>query len=55
MTKTKLRNGFYRLTGENGVVDKRNGAWYSEVVVKKANVRFYEDAPAEDEEQGDES
>ena len=41
MTRTELKNGYVKLTSENGVKDTRTEAVYSEVVVKEKNERFF--------------
>ncbi len=41
MKVKKLNNGKVRLSSPSGVIDSRNGQWYSEAVVKEENVKFF--------------
>lgn len=43
MKVKELRNGYVKLTAENGIVDTF-GNWYSEVVCKENKVRQYSEA-----------
>lgn len=40
MKVEKLGNGKVRLSAPSGVIDTRNGEWYSEAIVKEENVKF---------------
>ena len=42
MKKEKLSNGKVRLSSPDGVIDTRNGQWYSEAIVKSENVKFFD-------------
>lgn len=44
MTQIELSNGAVKLTAPNGVKDTRNGAVYSEAVVKAEDVRWFVEA-----------
>lgn len=46
MTKTVIAEGIIRLTGENGILDLRDGKVYSEYVGSDKKERFFTDAPA---------
>lgn len=43
MKVEKLGNGKVRLSSPSGVIDTRNGQWYSEVIVKYENVKFFKE------------
>ena len=43
MKKEKLSNGKVRLSSPSGVIDTRNGQWYSEAIVKRENVKFFKE------------
>lgn len=43
MKKEKLSNGKVRLSSPDGVIDTRNGQWYSEAIVKYENVKFFKE------------
>ncbi len=43
MKVEKLGNGKVRLSSPSGVVDSRNGQWYSEAIVKSENVKFFKE------------
>lgn len=49
MTKTIIKADIVRLTGENGIMDKRTGDIYSEFVGKEEHEVFFTDAPMEEE------
>ena len=46
MTRTVIAEGIIRLTGENGILDTRDGKVYSEYVGSDKKERFFTDAPA---------
>lgn len=46
MTRTVIAEGIIRLTGENGILDTRDGKVYSEYVGSDKKERFFADAPA---------
>ena len=37
-------NGKYRLTSEYGVIDTRVNHWYSEVIIKEEDVKYFVDS-----------
>ena len=43
MKTEKLNNGKVRLSSPDGVIDTRNGQWYSEAIVKYENVKFFKE------------
>ena len=43
MKVEKLGNGKVRLSAPSGVIDTRNGEWYSEAIVKEENVKFLQE------------
>ena len=43
MKTEKLNNGKVRLSAPGGVIDTRNGQWYSEAIVKDYNVKFFKE------------
>lgn len=50
MKKTYLNNGMVLLSAEGGIIDTRNNALYSEVVVKEKSVRYFKEAqPAKED------
>lgn len=46
MTRTVIADGIIRLTGENGILDTRDGKVYSEYVGSDKKEQFFKDAPA---------
>ena len=46
MTRAVIADGIIRLTGENGILDTRDGKVYSEYVGSDKKERFFKDAPA---------
>lgn len=49
ITKTYLKNGMVLLSSERGIIDTRNNALYSEVVVKEKSVRYFKEADTKEE------
>lgn len=45
MTKTIIKPGIVRLTGDNGIMDKRTGDIYSEFIGKESHEKYFIDAP----------
>ena len=45
MTRTVIADGIIRLTGENGILDTRDGKVYSEYVGSDKKEQFFKDAP----------
>ena len=45
MTRTVIADGIIRLTGENGILDTRDGKVYSEYVGSDKKEKFFTDAP----------
>ena len=43
MQVEQLSNGKVRLSSPSGVIDTRNGQWYSEAIVKRENVKFFKE------------
>lgn len=46
MTRTVIADGIIRLTGENGILDTRDGKVYSEYVGSDKKEQFFTDAPS---------
>lgn len=44
MKRVVLSNGIVRLTADNGVIDTRNGGWYSTADVKLKDEKFFKEA-----------
>ncbi len=39
----KLGNGKVRLSAPSGVIDTRNGEWYSEAIIKEENAEYFKE------------